>query len=917
MSEAGERKPEWQVALDLLRQTDRDLLLRTANKMLNFLCMSGIQKAEELKRAIDPDKRVFFDAEDGYANRPHRKAKVGFSVEIAQEIYDLAATFLEDGEILKRIHAWIQEDKLTHLVLALHKHQPLSEVADVLRRVRQVAPDGRLPPSHNARGIQVSLIRRILSSRLDYISVAKNYIDMEEIYRVLRRAIFSSESRGRVGGKGAGLVLAKQILKKSKNQHEVLKNVRVPKTWYITSDMMIPLMHYNNFDEIVEQKYKDINQVRMEYPHIVQALKNAYFPPDMVQGLSVALDDFQDAPLIVRSSSLLEDQVSAVFSGKYKSLFLANQGTKEERLEALMDAIAEVYASSFGPDPIEYRAERGLLDFKEEMGILLQEVVGSKVGNYFFPAYAGVAFSRNEFRWSPRIRREDGVVRLVPGLGTRAVDRTSDDYPILFAPGQPGLKVNVSVDETVRYTPRMMDVINLETNTFETVEIAGLLQEHGDDFPNLERIVSIYDHGNIRPPVGLNLDPGKDDLVVTFDGLISRSPFVNRIRTIMQLLEERLGVPVDIEFASDGKNFYLLQCRPQSYGGQAEPTPIPSDIREEDRVFTADRYVSNGRVPEISHIVYVDPAAYATLESLDELQTVGRAVARLNEFLPRRRFILMGPGRWGSRGDIKLGVNVTYSSINNTAMLIEVARKTGKYVPDLSFGTHFFQDLVEADIRYLPLYPDEEGAVFNEAFFNEAHNVLGDVLPEFAGLEHVVKLIDVPRSSEGRILKVLMNAELDRAVAYLHEATEKTAASASLQQRGEDREIPSKVTPESAWHWRLDMAEAVAAQLEPNRFGVAGLYLFGSTKNATAGPASDIDLIIHFQGNKKQKKELEIWLEAWSLSLDEINFLQTGYRTHGLLDLHFVSDEDIAEKRYPASLIDAVTNPALALALRK
>ena len=96
------------------------------------------------------------------------------------------------------------------------------------------------------------------------------------------------------------------------------------------------------------------------------------------------------------------------------------------------------------------------------------------------------------------------------------------------------------------------------------------------------------------------------------------------------------------------------------------------------------------------------------------MRDVGRAVGRLNKLLPKRQFILIGPGRWGSRGDIKLGVPVTYSDINNSAMLIEVARQKGNYLPDLSFGTHFFQDLVEASIRYLPLYPDDPEIAFQE-----------------------------------------------------------------------------------------------------------------------------------------------------------------------------------------------------------
>ena len=138
-------------------------------------------------------------------------------------------------------------------------------------------------------------------------------------------------------------------------------------------------------------------------------------------------------------------------------------------------------------------------------------------------------------------------------------------------------------------------------------------------------------------------------------------------------------------------------------------------------------------------------------------------------YISKRKFILIGPGRWGSRGDIKLGVNVTYSDINNSAVLIEVARKKGNYVPDLSFGTHFFQDLVEGNIRYLPLYPDDDGIVFNEDFLANSKNVLPDVLPEAEELSDVIKIINVPDSANGEVLNVLMNADMEQAVALLSE----------------------------------------------------------------------------------------------------------------------------------------------------
>jgi hypothetical protein len=236
----------------------------------------------------------------------------------------------------------------------------------------------------------------------------------------------------------------------------------------------------------------------------------------------------------------------------------------------------------------------------------------------------------------------------------------------------------------------------------------------------------------------------------------------------LKVLQLKFGYPVDIEFASDGKYFYLLQCRPQSYGKSSKPTPIPRALKETAIVlFSARKYVSNGLSPNISHIVYVDPLQYSEIENKERLLDVGRAVSKLNALLPKRRFILMGPGRWGSRGDIKLGVSVTYSAISNTAMLIEIARKRGNYVPDLSFGTHFFQDLVESEIRYLPLYPDDEGILFNESFFQNAANLLPEIIPEYSHLVKVLKVIDVAQNMKGMVLHVLMNGELDEAVGIL------------------------------------------------------------------------------------------------------------------------------------------------------
>jgi predicted nucleotidyltransferase len=285
-------------------------------------------------------------------------------------------------------------------------------------------------------------------------------------------------------------------------------------------------------------------------------------------------------------------------------------------------------------------------------------------------------------------------------------------------------------------------------------------------------------------------------------------------------------------------------------------------------------------------------------------------VGKLNKLLPKRQFILIGPGRWGSRGDIKLGVSVTYSEINNTAMLIEIARKTGDYLPDLSFGTHFFQDLVESEIRYLPLYPDDDGFL-NLRLLHASHNLLTAMLPEYEHLKDVVRVIDVPSSSDGRILRVLMNSELDEAIAVLAEAGEREDGART--ERGSQTRRPS----ENYWRWRLQMSEKIAAEIDPERFSVKAVYIIGSTKNANAGPSSDIDLLIHFQGNDEQRRDLEMWLEGWSLCLGEINYLRTGYVNPDLLDVHIITDEDVEKQTSFAAKIGAVTDAALELPLGK
>ncbi len=756
---------QWQVITDMLRRTNPRLLMAVTRKMLNMLCWSGVPEAERLLESFGPAYRSAENALFSSANAPTHHPISGDFLDATKAILEIADDNLSDEEITGNIQKWISEDRSDILANVLEiPGASLQEVVSALQRFQHLVPRGLELSPQRETAFKVSLGRRFFSDQPDFIRIAKHYVTLDDYADLAQRLIIPSDSHGKLGGKAAGMVLAESILLHACGDYPILQGIRTPRTWYLASGGVRHFVHFNNLEDILAQKYKEIGQVRQEYPHVVQLFKNSPMPSDILRGLAVALDSLGDVPLIARSSSLLEDRLGAAFAGKYKSVFIANQGTKEERLEALVDAVAEVYASTFGPDPIEYRIRHQLTDLHEEMGVLIQEVVGTRVGQYYLPAFAGVAFSNNEFRWSPRIKREDGVVRLVPGLGTRAVDRVANDYPLLLAPGRPGLRVNATLAEKVRYSPKMIDVIDLNANTFQTIEIQELLRQHGHDYPLLHQLASVLQQDRLQMASPMGLDSARDSLVVTGEGLIKHTPFVEQIHTMLQVLQERLETPVDIEFAHDGEHFYLLQCRPQTYAIESAPATIPQNPDPADVLFSTHRFVSNGTTSDITHVVYVNPQRYQTLSERADLLAVGRVVGQLNQMLPPRRFTLIGPGRWGSRGDIKLGVSVTFSDIDNAAMLVEVADSSGDFMPELSFGTHFFLDLVESAIRYLPVYPDDPFSHFDERFLTESANLLPDLLPEFDHLADVVQVIDVAVSTGGRLLQIYMNADEERAV---------------------------------------------------------------------------------------------------------------------------------------------------------
>jgi len=632
-------------------------------------------------------------------------------------------------------------------------------------------PGQREKVKHHLREIAVVLIKGLISDQLAFVGIARELFTIADLQAIRHRRI----GRGKIGGKSAGMMLAWKILNLPESNQEIdLKShIILPESYFIGADVFYDFIALNDLHYLNDQKYKSREEIEADYPHVRAAFTGGHFPNEIVEGLRQVLNRVGSRPLIVRSSSLLEDNFGTSFAGKYDSFFCPNQGTPEDNLEALLRTISRVYASVFSPDALFYRQQMGLQDYDERMAILLQEVQGERHDDFFYPTLAGVAFSHNPFRWTSKIQPEDGFLRLVWGLGTRAVERVAKDYPRMVALSHPHLRPEGDAAEIRRYSQHIADVINLTENQFQSRPVTNLLSM---DSPSARLLVSLNRGDYLQAPPAYDPNLSSRDLVLTFDGLLTHTGFVPLMKAILKTIAEHFGRHVDVEFTADIVPSYpqpefrvhLLQCRPQAQRELAGAFPVPTTVAETDTLFTADRLVPRGRVQRIRHIVFVDPEAYARIPDETTRLQLARVVGQLNKLLAKKSFILMGPGRWGS-ANIELGVKVTYADIYNTAMLIEIGLSDGESAPEVSYGTHFFQDLVEAGIYPLALYPGQGETVFNWRFFRDSANELARLLPDLAVYADYVRVIDVPAVARGRHLEVIMDDEKNRALGYLRD----------------------------------------------------------------------------------------------------------------------------------------------------
>jgi hypothetical protein len=669
-------------------------------------------------------------------------------IEILHHILEEVLTQQADGASLPPDHSLRFNPELAPLEMVLRQ----AEKYEALPAEERTAVD------HHLQELRVVLLKSLVSDQLAFIHIARRWFTAADFNRILERRI----GTGKIGGKSAGLLLAYKILQNT--APEVFEKISLPRSYFIGADVFYDFMSGNHL-EFLNQKYKTAEQIREEYPKIQEKYAAARFPEEVADQLREILREVGNTPLIVRSSSLLEDNFGMSFAGKYLSLFCPNQGTIKENLGDLTRCIRQIYASVFSPDALMYRRRVGLLDYDERMAILLQEVQGERHRQYYFPALAGVAYSYSPIVWNTRLKREDGFMRLVMGLGTRAVDRIAGDYPRLVNLSHPTLRPELMPKAIRYYSQHFVDVLDLEQNAFSTVPAESVL---GSDYPPLRWLVSVDDGETVHPPLFMMRSIDPNQLILTFDGILGRGEFVPLMKTVLSRLAVQYEQPVDIEFAvsfgpgSDKSNLvlHLLQCRPQNQWNteSRELQSIPTDVAAQDKILLCTRMVPQGRVSQIEYIVYVDAEAYYQLDTQGAHADVAHRIGQLNSALEGRTFILVGPGRWGS-SDPMQGVPVTYADIFNTRALVEVANQKNGFSSEPSYGTHFFQDLVESQIYPLAVYPEEPGDHLNWEFIRKAENQISKFIPEQTKSTRCIKVIHIQTERPGYQLELLMDGQ--------------------------------------------------------------------------------------------------------------------------------------------------------------
>ena len=542
---------------------------------------------------------------------------------------------------------------------------------------------------------------------------------------------------GSLGGKACGMLLARKIIHTELPEYR--KYFEPHDSFYIGSDVFYTYIVSNNcWETRIGQRTEEGYFTKAEA--LKDALLSGTFPPDIREKFRTLLEYFGQSPIIVRSSSFLEDGFGNAFAGKYESVFCVNQGSPEERMEAFETAVRTVYASTMDISALEYRKQRGLQHSDEQMAVLVQRVSGSYHGELFFPAAAGVGYSYSSYRWNKYMDPAAGLLRIVAGLGTRAVDRPDHDYPRLANLDRPAVPMQNSVADRHRFSQRIMDVLDTEKNELTETEIDSMLE----NLP-LWYKKAVMERDYEAEAALKRMNRPRQVWFTTCQGLLENREFTELMQKMLKTLDRVYGNPVDIEYTvnlDEQGEFVvnLLQCRPLYTGGRGTVTEIP-ELPEKNVFFRLkDSAMGSSMKEKIDVVVQIDARAYYEYPYALKPQAA-EAVGAINTYYKgkKKHILLMTPGRVGTSSP-ELGVPVSFAQISGFCGICEVSDNRAGYMPELSYGSHMFQDLVEAGIFYCALWGDERTVQYNEAFFGDLENLFPVICPERKELAEIFRV---------------------------------------------------------------------------------------------------------------------------------------------------------------------------------